>query len=251
MHCFSADCTFVSTLLQARCIHAICHVGVDPVRRVILDLMLKFFCRISSFHILRKMSNSMYGSLSPRATHCALFLQPSSPVAPQLLLNPSTIKKVCNVAQKLELGGASSVWCWLFLCTQESGKRLIDHWNDGITIIPRASIIQPPQWCFLLICFFALLFLCTFVSLLFCSFVQLLRRGAEYMKCAISWVLSVAPRLDVSNLAQQPTNRPTQSTQHQHQQNTTPKPTQAQQPNNRPANQQPTNKHKHGFSCIG
>ena len=109
MHCFSADCTFVSTLLQARCIHAICHVCVDPVRRVILDLMLNFFCRISSFYILRKMSNSMYDSLSPRAIHCALFLQPSSPVAPQLLLNPSTIKEICNAAQKLELGGASSV----------------------------------------------------------------------------------------------------------------------------------------------
>ena len=69
----------------------------------------KKMCKISTFHILRKMSNSMYGFLSPRAIRRALFLQPSSPVAPQLLLNPSTIKKVCNAAQKLELGGASSV----------------------------------------------------------------------------------------------------------------------------------------------
>ena len=62
MHCLWADCTFVSMLLQARCICAICHVRVHHVSGVNIDLTLKFFCRISTFYFLRKMSNSRYGS---------------------------------------------------------------------------------------------------------------------------------------------------------------------------------------------
>ena len=200
------------------------------------------------------MSNSRYGSLSPRAIHRALFLQPSSLVAPQRLLSPSTIKEICNGAQKLELGGASSVWCWLFLYTQESGKRLIGHWNDGIMIIPRASIIQPPQWCvcrsvnevcfwftFLPFCSFAPLFLCSSAPLFSCCGVEQSTWSVPSLGCSVSpqdWMFPIWH-------SNQPTNQGTNTI------NTTPTPTkhntkttQAQQPTNRPANQQPTNQQR-------
>ena len=47
-------CTFVSTLLQARCIHAICHVRVHHVRGVNIDLTLKLFVTFLHFIFLGK-----------------------------------------------------------------------------------------------------------------------------------------------------------------------------------------------------
>ena len=193
------------------------------------------------------MSNSRYGSLSPRAIHRALFLQPSSPVAPQLLLNPSTIKEICNAAQKLELGGASSVWCWLFLCTQESGKRPFGHWNDGMMNSQGfhhsiSSMMFSPD---LVHCPFVPLLLCFFALLLLCSVVAAWSRVHEVCHLLGAQCRPKIGCFQFGTATNQPTNQGTNTI------NTTPTPTkhntkttQAQQPTNRPANQQPTNQQR-------
>ena len=186
MHCFSADCTFVSTLLQARCIHAICHVCVDPVRRVILDLMLNFFCRISSFYIFRKMSNSMYCNLqrSPKAWAGWCFFS--------LML---TVSVHLGIRQK-------TYWS-------------LEWWHhDYSSGLPSFNLLNDVFSWFasLPFCSFAPLFLCSFAPLFSCCGVEQSTWSVPSLGCSVSpqdWMFPIWH-------SNQPTNRPTQSTQHQH-----------------------------------
>ena len=188
MHCFSADCTFVSTLLQARCIHAICHVCVDPVRRVILDLMLNFFCRISSFYIFRKMSNSMY----------------------------------CNLQRSPK---AWAGWCFFSLMltvSLHSGIRQKTYWSlewwhhdntQGFHHSTSSMMFSPD----LLLCPFVPLLLCFFALLLLCSVVAAWSRVHEVCHLLGAQCRPKIGCFQFGTATNQPTNRPTQSTQHQHQ----------------------------------